>query len=90
MEESTTYQVIVAKGRAEGEAKGRTEGALAEVRKLIVRLGKDKFGTDAPAAVRKLLKESDDVDQLEQLVLRVPHSRSWKDLLTEPAKRKRG
>ena len=88
MEESTTYQAIIRKG----VAKGRTEGALEEVRKLLLRLGQTQFHTEAPADVQARVEAMQDLDQLEQLLLRVTQVSSWDELLPasgRPRRRKR-
>jgi hypothetical protein len=64
MEESTTYQAIVKKGR------------LAEARKFLLLIAEDKFGPpseDVLAAINAL----DDADQLEQLGRCVNKVTSW-------------
>ena len=68
VEESTTYQAIV------------EEGQIREVRKLILRHGKRKFGRPT-AAVTKALEASEDLDRLERLLDRVFTATSWQALL---------
>jgi hypothetical protein len=81
MKESVTYQAIIREGLAEGETKGR----IAEARKILLLLGRDRFG-DPPAGVQAKLDAVDDVDRLEQLTVQVQHVASWKELL----RRRRG
>jgi predicted transposase YdaD len=90
MKESTTYQSILAEGRAEGEAEGKVKGALAEARKIVIRLGTPRFGPPA-AAVRAALEGITDVERLEDLCARTlePQAASWEDLLGLPAPRSR-
>jgi len=85
MEESTTYQAIIRKGVAEG----RTEGALEEARKLLLRLGQTHFQTAAPADVQAQVEAMQDLEQLEQRLLRVTQLHSWDELLPprRPARR---
>ncbi len=85
MEESTTYQAIIRKGRTEG----RTEGALDEARKMLLRLGQGHFQTPASADIRSRVEAIQDLDQLEQLLLRVTQLRSWDDLLPMLSKSQR-
>lgn len=93
MEESTTYQAIIRKGvdtgRTEGLAVGRTEGALQEARKMLLRLGETQLGTVPPAALQRRVEKIEDLDQLEQLVLRVGQVRSWDELLPASPKPRR-
>jgi predicted transposase YdaD len=85
MEESTTYQAIIRKGVAEGLAKG----ALQEARKMVLQLGQRHLQTPAPANLQARLEEMQDLDQLEQLILRVTQLRSWDDLLPASPKPRR-
>jgi predicted transposase YdaD len=66
MEESVTYQEIV----AEGIAKGRAEGELRGARELLRTLGDRRFG--APSAeITAALEAIDDLNRLRQLALRL-------------------
>jgi hypothetical protein len=92
MEESTTYQMIVKRGRAEGLARGlaerRAEGTVAEARKLLRVLGDDLFGPpDARTAAA--IERLNDVTQLEGLLKRMRAAGSWQELLARPASRRR-
>jgi hypothetical protein len=89
MKESTTYQAILEEGRAEGEAKGETKGAVAEARKILVRLGTPRFGAPG-AAVTVALESITDLGRLEDLIDRVsaPGEASWETLLGLPAPRR--
>ena len=80
MEESTTYQAIVRKGVAEGLAKGE----LKEARKMLLRLGQSHFQTEAPPDVQSRVEAMQDLNQLEQLILRVTQVHSWDELLPLP------
>src|SRR5438132_13573649 len=76
MEESVTYQAILARGMAEGQAKG----ALEEARKTLVLLGRERFG--APRAkVREAIKGITDLERLERLQVRLLKAASWEELL---------
>jgi len=85
MEESVTYQAIVQKGRAEG----RVEGAAEEARKLILRLGKERFQAAPSASVRSRLQGIVGLTELESMAERLMHCRSWADLFSEPRKPRR-
>lgn len=81
MEESTTYQAIIRKGVAAGE--------LREARKMLVRLGEKQFRSPPPANLQRRVARLEDLDQLEQLMLRVTQVRSWDELLPPAAKSRR-
>jgi hypothetical protein len=70
MEESTTYQWIVRRGR------------LQEARTIILQLGHDKFGPPDEAATAALERITD-IGKLETLSRRVLTVNSWEELLTE-------
>lgn len=76
MEDSTTYQMILGRGRAAGVAEGRRE----EARRMLLRQGTKKFG---PPAAEKLavLDATADMAKLEDLADRVLDATSWDDLL---------
>jgi hypothetical protein len=77
MNESTTYQAIL----AEGEARGGAEGLLRDARKIPLRTGTKRFG--APHAASKAKVESmSDMDRLEDLIDRVGSAGTWHELLS--------
>lgn len=76
MEESVTYQAIV----AEGEVKG--------IRKVVLSLGTKKFGPP-DAGTRQALEDVTDLESLERIALRVEESSSWADLVARPRPRRR-
>jgi predicted transposase YdaD len=71
MEESTTYQLIVKRGR------------IQEARTLLLRLGRTKFGVPADASMTAALERITDLEHLETLGERLLHVSSWQDLLSE-------
>ncbi|OWK40917.1 hypothetical protein FRUB_04809 [Fimbriiglobus ruber] len=103
MEESTTYQAILARGEVRGEARGlalgeargeargialgeargiaqgETKGRLAEVRALIFRLGKRRFGPP-PAAAVAAIEAIVDLSRLENIAERLVDAPGWDDL----------
>jgi predicted transposase YdaD len=86
MKESVTYQAIVREGLVQGLA----QGELNEARKLLLRLGQSHFQTAAPPDVQSRVEAMQDLDQLEQLILRVTNLRSWDELLpASPRPRRR-
>jgi hypothetical protein len=76
MEESTTYQAIVRKGR------------LAEARHILLDLGQKQFGPSDEATM-KILNAIDDVRTVEELIRRVLDVGSWHELVhpSEPRRR---
>jgi hypothetical protein len=75
MEESTTYQAIMAKG------------GLKAVREDICRLGERKFQTPLPAPVRTALEGMVDLEQLHGLLERILDVNGWDELMAEPPRR---
>jgi len=84
MEESTTYQAILARGRDEGEH----EGVLKEARRMLLLLGEDHLGR-ADAATTAAVQAINDVPQLEQLAKRVYAVTSWQELLGTSDRRRK-
>ena len=96
LEDSATYQAVIAKGkvigrdegkiigRAEGEAKGRAEGEVigraAEARNWLLLLGRKRFG-EPDAATLNALDTFIDIERLEQLGGRLLEVESWSELL---------
>jgi len=76
MRESVTYQAILREGRDEGRVEGRVEGE----RRLVARLGTQRFGAPGPSVVAAL-DALTDVDALERLADRLLTAQSWDDLL---------
>jgi predicted transposase YdaD len=76
MKESVTYQAIL----EEGEEKG----ALAEARKIVLRLGRNRFGPP-DARVTAAVEAIADVERLEELGERLLSAASWDELLGLPA-----
>jgi hypothetical protein len=72
MEESVTYQGIIRRGKVEGE------------RQALLRLGRKHFG-DPPAEVVAALDAIQEIQKLEELLLRVEEVASWPELLDLPA-----
>jgi predicted transposase YdaD len=68
MRESSTYQAILAEGRAE------------EARRIVLRQGRQKFGPP-DARIRAALGRITDVEHLERLADRVLAATSWEELL---------
>jgi len=80
MRESAGYQMILAEGRAEGRAEG--------AKKILLSLGKARFG--APdKATQATLNGIDDLESFEQLANRLEQATSWRELLTGTTARHR-
>lgn len=80
MEESTTYQAILSKGREEGREEGRESGRLQSLRNVLIRQGTKRFG--APSAeVATTIEGITDLPRLERLAERILDATGWDDLL---------
>jgi hypothetical protein len=76
MKESSTYQAILEEGREEG----RSEGAVAEAKKVLRLQGDEVFGVpDARTAAA--IERINDLAQLEDLLRRLPGQTNWQELL---------
>jgi predicted transposase YdaD len=75
MRESSTYQAIL--------DEGREEGALREARKLLLRMGRRKFGAPEPAT-EAAVQAITDLDRLERMSDRMFDATSWPELLATP------
>ena len=99
LEESSVYQGILrrgraeglaegraeglAEGRAEGEAKGRAEGAVEEARQALLRLGQKKLGQPDEPVLAKIAAIGD-LNRLNLLLDRIFDVSSWDELLLPP------
>jgi hypothetical protein len=73
MKESTTYRAILEEGRQEERP--------AEARRILLRLGDDRFGAPPTPEQRTTLEAITDADLLEDLTVRTGHVSSWAELL---------
>jgi predicted transposase YdaD len=76
LEESVTYQKIIRKGKAEG----RVEGKVEEARKILLMMGRNRFG-EPSAEVTARLDAVTDLNRLEALIVRLYQATSWQELL---------
>jgi hypothetical protein len=76
MEESTTYQAILRKGR------------VAEARRFLFLIGEDKLGPPNESAIAAI-NALEDAEHLEQLGKRVNHVSNWDELLAVASRRRR-
>jgi hypothetical protein len=76
MKESVTYQAILSEGRAEGRAEGKAE----EARRVLLLIGRQRFG-EPPAETAAALNAVNDVQKLEELILRSQQAAGWQELL---------
>ncbi len=79
MRESSTYQVILQEGKAEG----KTEGFAEAAHQLLLKFGEPRFGT-APSWVRDALGAITDQDTLVGLSDRLLSVESWSELFELP------
>src|SRR5947209_7836756 len=68
MEESVSYQAIIRKGEA------------TEARKILLLMGRSRFGDPSPEMVAAL-EAITDVNRLEELTVRLLQVSSWQELL---------
>lgn len=80
MKESTTYQYILSKGLAEGEARGLEKGRLATAREMLLMLGARRFGQPS-RAVRTKIEAEQDFARLEAWTGRVLDAANWQELI---------
>jgi hypothetical protein len=80
MEQSTTYQGIL--------RRGREEGRIEEARRLVLLLGELKFGAPDDAT-RSVIEALDDVARLEELGVRLLNANSWPEVLAPQTPRRR-
>jgi predicted transposase YdaD len=83
LKDSSFYQVILKEGREEGRKEGLEQGEIQGARKLLIRLGRIRFGR-LPKATRTAIEAIDDLERLERLSERLLTATSWADLLSEP------
>lgn len=77
MEESTTYQAILQKGKEEG----KQEGALKHTQELLVQIGTRSLGSPSDT-VKGQIEAITDLKRLDALVLQAPMAKSWEELLS--------
>lgn len=93
MQESSTYQAILAQGREQGRQQGlqegREEGRVIEARQLLRKVGDRRFGPpDARTATT--IDGIDELARLEELFDQLDGAASWEELLGPPARGRRG
>lgn len=76
MEDSSTYQATIAKGRIAGIEMGRVD----EARNLLLRLGLRRLGL-VPLRIAEMIDQTRDAGVLEALFERVLEIESWDELL---------
>ncbi|MHB1425363.1 MAG: RpnC/YadD family protein [Gemmataceae bacterium] len=75
MKESSTYQAIL--------EEGRSEGAVAEAKKLLRIFGSRRFG-DPDAQTVAAIESIEDLMRLENLASRLEEVKNWQELLGSP------
>ena len=81
IEESTVYQGIFAKGKAEGKAEGNAEGKVEEARKILLLQGLRRFGPPGPE-VEARIAALGELDRLHELLGRIINVATWDELLS--------
>ena len=82
MEDSTTYQAILAKGVSQGVAQGLSQGQVQAQRAILRRLGTKRFGPPRAAVVAALDAITEQA-RLELLAERILDATDWDDLMKE-------
>jgi hypothetical protein len=72
----------------EREAKGRAEGRTEQGRRILLLLGRDRFG-EPSAEVKAVLDGLTDVNRLEELTVQLRHAASWQAQLGASGPRRR-
>ncbi len=80
IEESSVYQGILKKGEAEGIVKGIVEGRIEEVREVVFRQGRKKFGPPGKE-IEAEINALNNLERLHELVDRILDVSTWDDLL---------
>lgn len=78
MKESTTYQAVLAEGRAEGRVEGRVEGA----RRVLLIQARKRFGPP-DARTQATIDALSDPQQIDRMAERLMDVTSWTELLAE-------
>lgn len=78
MKESSFYQMILDEGREEGSIKGEAN----EARKVILRIGRKRFG-EPNAATSSQIEDIESLEKLEMLIDRLLEVESWGELLPD-------
>jgi predicted transposase YdaD len=89
-EESTTFQAILRRGREQGReeerAQGREAGHVEGARRILLCVGRQRFGSAPDAATLAALEAIHDFERIVTLAVRVnePQVQGWADLLDLP------
>jgi predicted transposase YdaD len=74
MKESTTYQAILREGKAEGK--------IEEAKRLLLRMGRKKFGPPK-AAINSKIEAIAELARLENLSDRILDATNWDELVAD-------
>ena len=83
MRDSSTYQAILAEGRDEGLARGRDEGELNALRRILRRQGQQKCGP-LRSEDETVLNSITDAARLERMIDQASQAADWNELLGTP------
>ena len=84
MRESVTYQAILEEGRKEGEKTGEKrgwrKGRIRELHRMILRLGRVRFG-EVDESIQQQIEAIRDIERLEDLTERLVSVSTWDELM---------
>jgi len=84
MRESWTYQAILEEGRAEGraiaQAEARREGRVEQSHRILIRLGRKRFGRLSRTLQWKKIQAIHDMEMLDKMLDRLLVVSSWDEL----------
>jgi predicted transposase YdaD len=83
MKDSSFYQMILEEGEAKGVAKGEARGKVEEARRILLIIGRDRWGEPDPRVV-EAIESLDDLERVETLVKQSYRASGWEVLLPSP------
>jgi predicted transposase YdaD len=83
MKESSFYQMILEEGEALGVARGEARGKVEEAKRILLIIGRDRWGEPEPRLV-EMIESFDDLGRVEALVKRTSRASGWQELLSLP------
>ena len=83
LEESTTYQAILAKGLSQGISQGISQGLCQGLRTTLLRQGTKRFGPPDTTVLAELHRVTDP-ERLERMTDLILDATGWDELLAAP------
>jgi len=80
LEDSTTYQLVLQRGETRGEARGEARGQVVQTHRILLALGRKRFGP-VPETTEAALQAITDRERLERMAERIFDASGWDDLL---------